>query len=638
MLRELIMRNLIGFIAFLFLANQFIWARETMPNVIFIMADDLGWKDLGCQGSTFHKTPNIDKLASRSARFTNYYAASPLCSPTRSSILAGLYPARTGITAPVCHLPAIQLEKKLAKGTPNQKVLNADSLTRLKTEYTTLAQVFKGAGYSTAHFGKWHLGHGKGYEPKDRGFDIDIPNTPRAAGPGGGYLAPWKFVQNAGFKGAEGEHIDSWMADQAGKFIMENKDKPFYLNFWLYSVHGPWNARAEDVDHFKKTINPNSTQRNPLYAAMIKGMDDAVGILLDSLEKSGAINNTIIILTSDNGGYAYPPRATEPKGYEEIPATSNLPLRSGKASNYEGGTRVPCLVCWPEKIKPSVNECIFSSVDWFPTLAAMAGLKLSNLPKLDGMNQTPAILEGKPVRETAYVHFPHGGGNQEIEKPGFWPATWVRHGDWKLIRFYGKNDDNSDLFELYNLKNDQGETKNLASSNPEILRELKQKLELFLKETDAVIPKINPSWKNSPKQVPAANANWQTSKDAILETQQGRMKLTSSGGDPFVFIREIKPGKGPYMVTFRMKSNSNGNCQVFWMTNEDKTFFRDRSVVIKPDHDNEWHDYELKFPVEKALSGLRLDPSSGPGDILIENLRIRGNDGNILAEWFTPSK
>jgi len=160
------------------------------PNVVFILADDLGWADLTPYGSTFHDTPNLKRLADRSVRFTNYYAASPLCSPTRSSILTGLYPARTGITSPACHLPAIQLEKRLVAGSPKSRVLQADSLTRLMGEYVTLAEVFKDAGYATAHFGKWHLGHGAGYEPKDQGFDADIPHTPKAPGPGGGYFAP----------------------------------------------------------------------------------------------------------------------------------------------------------------------------------------------------------------------------------------------------------------------------------------------------------------------------------------------------------------------------------------------------------------------------------------------------------------
>ncbi|MFO0908103.1 MAG: sulfatase-like hydrolase/transferase [Isosphaeraceae bacterium] len=191
------------------------------PSVVLILADDLGWADIGPYGSRFHDTPNLDRLARRSLRLVQYYAASPLCSPTRSSILTGLYPARTGITAPACHLPQVQLEKRLAPGNPSQRALVADSLTRLKTEYTTLAEVLRDAGYATAHFGKWHLGHGPGYEPRDQGFERDIPHTPRAAGPGGGYLAPWKLwpatlSRQAGY--IDGE----WMASQAAGFVAKS--------------------------------------------------------------------------------------------------------------------------------------------------------------------------------------------------------------------------------------------------------------------------------------------------------------------------------------------------------------------------------------------------------------------------------
>jgi arylsulfatase A-like enzyme len=469
-------------------------AGDRRPNVVFILADDLGWADLEAYGSTFHRTPNLKRLADRSLRFTHYYAASPLCSPTRSSILTGLYPARTGITAPACHLPAVQLEKRLAPGRPNQRALIADSLTRLKGEYTTLAEVFRGAGYMTAHFGKWHLGHGAGYEPRDQGFDLDVPHTPAAAGPGGGYLAPWRFVRDAGFQGEPGEHIDEWMAGQAAKFIREHRDRPFYLNFWLYSVHGPWNARKELIEEFRKSADPKAAQRNPLYAAMVKSMDDAVGRLLDALDAAGITRNTLVVFTSDNGGWAYPPRATDPPGYTEIPATSNAPLRSGKASNYEGGTRVPCLVSWPGKVRPDVRDRLFSSVDWFPTLLSLTDVKRP-AGRLDGIDQAPAIRAGTECRDTVYVHFPHGSEAQERNIPGFWPATWVRRGRWKLIRFYARNQDSTDRMELYDLKADVGETRNLAAEQPAKVAELSALMDRFLRDTEAVIPRPNPGFR-----------------------------------------------------------------------------------------------------------------------------------------------
>lgn len=488
------------------LAASTSWAQDTLkkPNVVFILADDLGWADTTPYGSTYHDTPHLQRLAKRSVRFTNFYSASPLCSPTRSSILTGLYPARTGITAPACHLPQVQLEKKLVEGNRNQRVLIADSLTRLRREYTTLPQAFKDAGYTTAHFGKWHLGHGQGYEPKDRGFDVDIPHTPNAAGPGGGYLAPWRFVRDPQFKANKGEHIDTWMADRAARFIADHKDSPFYVNFWMYSVHGPWNANSKLVEHFKKTADAKSPQRNPLYAAMIKSMDVAVGKLLDALDAAKVTDRTIVVFTSDNGGFAYPPRNSNPPGYDQIPATSNSPLRSGKASNYEGGTRVPCLIAWPGKVKPdTTNDSLFSSVDFFPTLLAMTDIRPKIEMRFDGVNQSASIFDNKPVRDRIYCHFPHGSEAQEKGIPGFWPATWIRRGDWKLIRFYAKNDDQSDRIELYNLKDDLGESKNLAAANPKIVEELSGLINQFLSDTEAVVPKPNPMYKGRQAPLPS---------------------------------------------------------------------------------------------------------------------------------------
>ncbi|MFZ9992631.1 MAG: sulfatase-like hydrolase/transferase, partial [Opitutales bacterium] len=258
------------------------------PNVIFILADDLGAHDLRCTGSTFYETPNLDRLARRGTRFTQAYAASPLCSPTRSSILVGQYPARIGITSPVCHLPAVQLEKRLENGNPNARLLVANSLTRLQTEYFTLAEAFKEAGYATAHFGKWHLGHnlkpGDRYEPKDQGFDLDFPHTPSAPGPGGGYLAPWKFIKDPAITDDPGVNIEDRMSKEAAKYIAAHKGKPFYLNYWAFSVHSPWNARADYIDYFKAKADPKNPQHNPLYAAMVKSLDDGIGRLLQAVD------------------------------------------------------------------------------------------------------------------------------------------------------------------------------------------------------------------------------------------------------------------------------------------------------------------------------------------------------------------
>jgi len=602
---------------------------ESRPNVVFVLADDLGWADLEPYGSLYHRTPNLARLAKRSVRLTQYHAASPLCSPTRSSILTGLYPARTGITAPVCHLPQVQLEKRLSPGNPNQRALVADSLTRLKTEYTTLANVFHDAGYATAHFGKWHLGHGKGYEPRDRGFDADIPHTPRAAGPGGGYLAPWKFVGGKEFAGRPGEHIDLWMAGKAGEFIQSNRGKPFYINFWMYSVHGPWNAEATRVEEFRKTADPKAAQRNPLYAAMLSHMDEAVGALMEALDKAGVADNTIVVFTSDNGGFAYPPKSTNPPGYEEIPATSNAPLRSGKASNYEGGTRVPCLVAWPGRLKPGTLERKFSSVDWFETLTAMTKVGREKVARTDGVNQWPALSEGRECREALFVHFPHGGEAAEMDKPGFWPGTTVRKGPWKLIRFYARNDDQTDRLELYNLDSDIGETRNLLAEQPAMAAELNGLISSFLKDTGAVVPKANPAYRGA---TPAAG-DWQPSKDATAVWNNGRLQMVSSGGDPFVVARGIPAAQGPYTLSLVFNSTSRGPAQVFWQTADDKGFHRERSVVFKPAHDGKDQPVELKLPVEGPIVALRIDPSADKGAISLGEIRLKDRRGKVVRSW-----
>jgi arylsulfatase A-like enzyme len=526
------------------------------PNIVLILADDLGARDLGCFGSTYYETPNINRLASQGVRLTNAYSASPLCSPTRSSILVGQHPARTGITAPVCHLPTVSLEKQLLSGVARVNVAN--SVTRLKPDYHTLAEALKGVGYATGHFGKWHLGHNMAasdkYEPRDQGFDVDWPHTPRAPGPSGGYLAPWKFITDTSITEEPGRHVDERMADEAGKFIRANKGQPFFLNFWLFSVHSPWNARTDYIEHFKGKTDPSNPQKNPLYAAMVKSMDDAVGRLLRHLDESGEAKNTLIVFWSDNGGYAYPPKQTDPVGFAEIPATSNLPLRSGKASLYEGGTREPGIVVWPGKVKAGTTaDFLIQSTDLYPTLLSAAGVTPKPEQKTDGFDQTPALSGGTSPRTRVFCHFPHGNADRDAVMDGFYAGSYIREGNFKLIRFYARADDGSDELELYDLSSDLGERNNLAKEKPELAATLNSELSAFLKDTEAVIPKLNPdfgkaartSTSTQKKKVPEPGdlpGGWKN-RAGVAAVNDGCLNVQTKGANSFLGVTApLSPG------------------------------------------------------------------------------------------------
>lgn len=549
-------------------------AVPVRPNILFILADDLGAHDVGCFGSTFHETPNIDRLATRGVKLTQAYAASPLCSPTRSSILVGQYPARTGITSPACHLPTIQLEKKLSPGNTNTRVLNAESLTRLKPDYFTLAEALHEAGYATAHFGKWHLGHNlpqnpnDHYEPRDQGFDFDFPHAPAAAGPGGGYLAPWtKFIKDPAITGKPGEHIEDRMSDVAAKYIREHKDHPFYLNYWAYSVHSPWNARHDYIDYFKPKADPANPQHNPLYAAMVRSLDDAVGRLLKAVDDAGVADRTIIVFFSDNGGWAYPPKATDPEGFTGMPATSNLPQRSGKASLYEGGTREPCIFVWPGNVKPgTTNDALFQSTDFYPTLLAMCGLEPHAGITLDGFDQSGMLLGRPSPRDRVFCHFPHGTPAQAESIPGFLPGTYVRKGDWKLIRFHADNDDGSDRLELFNLREDAGESRNRAGENRAIVGELNGLITGFLRDTEAVIPKRNPGYGNQPVVASDPLQGWKA-RGCEAAVTDGIVTVTGKNNAPFLGVA-VGREAGPAVVKLRSRSRSGGEGKIEWIAPE----------------------------------------------------------------------
>lgn len=546
-------------------------AAPVKPNILFIMADDLGWRDLGCFGSEFYQTPNLDRLAVRGVRFTQAYAANPLCSPTRSSVLTGLWPARTGITAPVCHLPQIVLEKQLVKGNPNMPVLVANSVTRLKTDYVTLPKVLRDAGYHTGHFGKWHLG-AEPYSPLQHGFEVDWPHW-AGPGPAGSYVAPWKFPATLKIEGQPGAHLEDTVSSQVVKFIRANKDRPFYVNYWPFSVHAPYDAKDELVAKYRKLADPGSPQRNPVYAAMVESLDDGVGRVLAALEECGIADRTIIVFFSDNGGVSWGGKGgTVEHNSARFPAdmaappTSNLPLRNGKASLYEGGVREPCIVVWPGVTKPgTVNDTVIQSIDWMPTLLDMAGVPLPKNAKPDGVSLVPMLKGGTLARDTIFCHFPH-----DTRASGQHPGTSVRCGDWKLIRLYAQNNDGTDQLELYNLRDDLGETKNLAAEEPERVRELNVLITRFLADTEAVVPMRNLSYRAgaAKKAVGPAAASadplqgWKArSCDATVEN--GIVTLTGKGDAPFLGVGAGV--SGPAVVEFRARSASDGRGKVEWI-------------------------------------------------------------------------
>ncbi len=448
-------------------------AEARRPNVIVFLADDLGVNDLGCYGSTFYETPNLDRLARDGARFTNAYASCPVCSPTRASYLTGRWPQRTGVTD---YIGAQQPEN----WNRPTKLLPAPYAEQLALEETTLPEVLKAAGYATLHAGKWHLG-GEKFFPEHQGFDVNRGGLDRG-GPYGGkkYFSPYDNARLS--DGPDGEHIDERLAAECGRFIEANKDRPFFLSFCLYDVHTPLMGKPDLVKKYQAkaaTLGEAAwgqegerkvrlTQNHAVYAAMVETLDGAVGSVLAKLDSLGLADNTLIIFTSDNGGLS------TSEGWP----TSNLPLRGGKGWLYEGGVREPFLVRWPGKIKPgSLSPRLVSTPDIFATVTDFCGLPPAPTAQ-DGVSILPTLKgEKQPDRAPIFWHYPHYG-NQ-----GGFPGGAVRDGDWKLIERYETGD-----LELYDLSKDQEEKNNLAAAQPERARALQNRLAAWRKEVGAKMP------------------------------------------------------------------------------------------------------------------------------------------------------
>ena len=444
-------------------------------NFVFFLVDDFGWADIAANNPhTFYETPNIDRIAARGMNFTNGYAANPVCSPTRFSIMTGKYPSRFDAT-------------NWFSGRRSGRFEGAPLNDWMPLEEVTLAEALKAHGYKTAFLGKWHLGDDDKYWPEHQGFDKNVGGW-AVGSPRGGYFAPFQNPRLREYP--EGSHLPKVLTDESLEILDEYREDPFLLYLAFYSVHTPLQGRQDLVDKYKakrerfladgkpefgpeEQVWPTDRKRevrirqcHAVYAAMVEAMDEQIGRVLDRLDHLGIADNTAIILMSDNGGLST----------SEGSPTSNLPLRGGKGWVYEGGIREPFLISWPGVTKPgSVCHTPVISTDFYPTMLDMAGLPLRKKQHVDGVSLVP-LLKGAHAldRDALFWHYPH------YANQGGFPGGAVRQGDWKLIERYEDGQ-----VHLYNVQHDVGEQTDLASKHPERVRAMRARLHDWYKQVDA---------------------------------------------------------------------------------------------------------------------------------------------------------
>ncbi len=439
-------------------------AENRRPNIVMVMIDDLGWMDLHCQGNPHVRTPNIDRLATQGMRFTDAYAAAPVCSPTRAAVLTGQSPARLRITN---HIP------DRASFTPKgSKLLPATTQDHLPVEHVTIAERLKAAGYATGFIGKWHLcgdwsrkDNGKGdprFHPEKQGFDVNIAGCAMGGPPT--FFDPYRIHALPPRK--KGEYLPDRLADESVAFMRKHRDEPFLLMLWPYTVHWPMEAPQPLIDKYAdKPKGPG--YRDHRYAAMIEAMDAAVGRVLKSLDDMDLAGETLVVFTSDNGGFGG--------------VADNRPLRGDKGSLYEGGIRVPFIVRWPGKVKANTtNDTPIVSMDLYPTFLNAAGVKGDSAMPLDGEDLSPIFTRtGQLKRDAVYFHYPNFAWHR-----GNRLGSAIRTNQYKLIERF---DDGS--VELYDMKTDRGERRDLSKDKPDLASKLRKRLHAWRAETDAAMPR-----------------------------------------------------------------------------------------------------------------------------------------------------
>ena len=660
-------------------------AAEPSKNIILILADDLGWADTTLYGKTsLYETPNIERLAARGMTFSSAYA-SPICSPTRASIMTGQNPARHGMTAPAAHLEVERFEAVVSEnGPPHQKCTNVRSSTRLDPELPMLGQVLQDAGYSTAHFGKWHLGR-EPHSPLERGFDVDLPHW-WGPGPKSSYLAPWGYA-NPNFKeGQPGEHIEDRMAREAVTWL-ENRDrsKPFFMNYWQFSVHAPFGAKPELIDRYRKKLGDSVAglskpdvrnrllaahkpdtglpQQSPTYAAMVHSLDDAVGSLLDALDEEGIAGETVIVFYSDNGGNIHCGlEETAASGEKYItPITSNHPLRGGKGGIHEGGVRVPAVVVWPGVSKPgSRSDVRIQATDLYPTILRMLNVERPKDHLIDGVDFAKALHGEEMDRGPMFTHVPgHGATPHWLP-----PSMSVHHGDWKLIRTFHYGQDGNHEYRLYNLREDISENENLAAAHPERVKELDKLIEDYIAEANVVVPlpnpnfdqtkfdpskigvqpgglKMPPGFKRNPTRQPGTGSQPPKSladasgflkgwvvKNAEASVEDDALRISPAGRQPFIANAKVR-AKYPVEVRLRVRTQKDGACRLQWRTEGQDSFPESGQRQSFDVAGGDWQELSVPLHVKGRLVHVRLFMSDSKRPTEIDWFEISSKDGNV---------
>ena len=475
-------------------------AHERGPNVLFLLADDLGWMDVGFNNpGTFYDTPALDALAAGGTRFTAAYAACPVCSPTRASIMTGRHPARLATTdyfgapQPDGILAAAERQKKPGRF-QKLPMLPAPYVDHLPHEEVTLAEVLKGAGYATFFAGKWHLG-GDGFDPTTQGFDVNVAGNRR-----GGPYGPGRYFHPFGMPNLaseEGDHLPARLADEAIGFIEAHRDEPWLCYLSFYSVHTPLMGRPDLVERYREKKarlglearwgkegerKVRQVQEHAVYAAMVAAMDEAAGRVLETLDRLDLAEDTVVVFFSDNGGLST----------SEGHPTSNLPLRAGKGWLYEGGVREPCVVRWPGRVEAgAVCDVPMQSIDFLPTLAAATGAALPGGVELDGVDLLPVLAgTAAPPARDLHWHYPHWG-NQ-----GGTPGGALLDGPWKWVERFVPGGIEG---ELYHLGDDLGEARDRAASEPERAADMAARLARWRGQVGARMPRPNPLLRSNPE-------------------------------------------------------------------------------------------------------------------------------------------